>query len=806
MQKIYYFFLILVLSFIFLGQIVAQSSVCQVIDSQSGNPLAFVNIRFNNSQKGTISDVNGRFSVNETVSSLHLFYVGYRDTIIYTKNNKFPSTLSMQSKVTELETVEILPSENPAFRIIKRAIENRKINRPENLKAFSYVSYNKMIFTAQPDTIALLKNDSIAIDSFKYRLSEFINRQHFLIMESVSKRSFLGGKNHELVKVSKVSGLKDPFFMLLASQFQSFSFYEPQFNILGKNYINPLIPSSLSNYFFQLQDTLYQGDDTVFIIVFRPLKNKQFDGLKGFVYINTDGFAVQNVIAEPMEADTIIGVKIQQLYEKIDGKAWFPTQLNTTLSFGSVLVNDYPVMGLGTTYLDSILINPNLSKTIFRGKVTVEFAKNDEKSIEPILNPYRKDSLTNRDINTYLFMDSLGEAENLDFKIKMLQILASGKIPVWKLAIPIDKLFSYNDFEKWRFGLGLETSEIMSKYFNLSTYLGFSTGDKVFKYSGKLTLTPVPNSDFKISMGYLNDLEESGSAYKFNPSFFISSDNYRQILIDKMNRTEDIFSEVQFRAAKYFVFKIEGKYSRKTVTDNYLYKLAENGTTSVYGSNFDVLTLSAGLKFAWGEKLVRNPDKLISMGTKYPILNINLIHGIKSNISNFNYYKIDFQLNKIFKMRYLGESDMNLKAGFINRDLPSYLLYNSQGSYANFFPYSFESFNTMKVNEFLSDKYISFFWQHNFGKRIFKKNKYFAPDWLLVNNIGFGTLSKSENHKNIDFKTMEKGYYETGLLWGRILTSNIANIGFGAFYRYGPNSNSTVKENISYRMVVGFIF
>ena len=45
------------------------------------------------------------------------------------------------------------------------------------------------------------------------------------------------------------------------------------------------------------------------------------------LYINTNGYAIQNVIAEPNDK-SFIHLKIEQRYQQVEGKQWFPEQLN----------------------------------------------------------------------------------------------------------------------------------------------------------------------------------------------------------------------------------------------------------------------------------------------------------------------------------------------------------------------------------------------------------------------------------------------------------------------------------------------
>ncbi|MEX2379366.1 MAG: DUF5686 family protein, partial [Vicingaceae bacterium] len=104
---------------------------------------------------------------------------------------------------------------------------------------------------------------------------------------------------------------------------QSFSLYNDYLSLLGMNYLSPISKGSTSKYLFVLEDTLYQGGDTVFTISFRPQKGKFFDGLEGILRINTNGFAVQNFIASADDQETV-DIKIQQQYQYVKDQQWFP--------------------------------------------------------------------------------------------------------------------------------------------------------------------------------------------------------------------------------------------------------------------------------------------------------------------------------------------------------------------------------------------------------------------------------------------------------------------------------------------------
>jgi hypothetical protein len=93
--------------------------------------------------------------------------------------------------------------------------------------------------------------------------------------------------------------------------------------------------------------------------------------------------------------------------------------------------------------------------------------------------------------------------------------------------------------------------------------------------------------------------------------------------------------------------------------------------------------------------------------------------------------------------------------------------------------------------------------KQDFGSLLFK-TKQFNPEITLVTNIGFGKLRNPEKHNNLEFNTMEKGYYESGILINNILKTTIFGYGFGIFYRYGPYAFNKTSDNFAYKLTLKF--
>jgi hypothetical protein len=204
--------------------------------------------------------------------------------------------------------------------------------------------------------------------------------------------------------------------------------------------------------------------------------------------------------------------------------------------------------------------------------------------------------------------------------------------------------------------------------------------------------------------------------------------------------------------------------------------------------------------------LASTTDRIFSLGTKAPVLYLNITRGFDNvGRGEFDYWKYDLKFEKTFKMPRLGEPGFLLYMGAVDRDLPYTQLYNMRASYGEFNIAAAGSFETMRVNEFLADRYAALFLRHNFKDLLIRWGS-FKPQFQLVTNIGFGSLRSPRVHSGIDFNTMEHGYFESGLQIDHLLRFGISGFGLGAFYRYGAYSLDDATDNLALKLTMEFAF
>lgn len=800
----------------------------RVLDSETKKGLAFVAVLIDGNQKGIQTDIDGKFvlySADKT-NTLRFQYVGYESKVVLFQAN-IEQEIKLQVKNNLIQEVNVIAGENPANRIIKNVIANKDNNNPEKLKSFRYVSYNKFVFTGKKDTSIFAwrqkykldrldscstnyqhKKDSIIkhYESESKQGDSLFNKQHLFVTETVTQRDFLfPEKNKEQIKAVKISGLKNPMFVLIASQFQSFSFYKDYMKVLDKNYLSPISKGSTSKYFFSIEDTLLQNNDSVFVISFKPGKGKNFDGLIGLLYINKDGYAVQNVIAEPKET-LRFKIKVQQQYEKISG-AWFPTQLNTDLDIGgSVTLNDRTVIGIGRTYIKDIQIDVDQSNKKFDGVVIDYDRKSIKNNSDSLLIKYRVDTLNNLEKQTYKVIDSIGRAEKLDEKAKLFDVISKGYIPWGYVQFDIKRILSgYNDFEGLRLGAGVGTSEKFSKYFSLETYFAWGTKDHNFKYGGNLKVPIYLKQDIEWNTSIFKDVIESGST-TFRGDKKTKYDTYRNVSASNFDWQQGIETDLSIRSQKYLLHFIYVSQLKRTVTNNYLFI---DGTNMF--SSFETREIGVSTRWAYKENFIRQSKQRISLGTKYPIVwfNISYAEGLKNSWSG-NYWKFDAKIKKSFTIRNIGTTHLQVYAGYIKGDVPYPFAYNGRANNrAGFSLTSQGYFETMKMNEFLSTEQVSVFFVHDFAKLLYQ-SKWFKPGISISTAYGIGELNNKVQHSGITFNTMEKGYIESGIILSDLylMKSQFYNMGLGAgvFYRYGSYKNSKEIDNLAFKLNLSISF
>jgi hypothetical protein len=797
----------------------------RIFDAETGDPLPFVNVVFNERGNGFTSGLDGDFRVtaNDPIRWLRVSYLGYlpRTVAVDPENSKQVLKIGLTKTSYQLKEVVVKPGINPAHRIIIAAYNNRDKNNPEKLASFRYTSYNKLYFTIDKLVAKQIREayaDTLKqVDSLSIKFEKLKQKQHLMMLETVTAREFLyPNSNSEKILASRVSGLKDPFISFIAMQIQSFSFYPEHITLADKAYLNPISAGSTKKYLFILEDTLFTPEnDTLFVISYRPHRDRNFEGLMGQLTINARGYAIQSVIAEPSSPGGLLSIKIQQRYERVNDATWFPVELNTDLIITPADIKDkkdgktisLQMMGIGKSYLKDIEINPAISRRSFSHiEVSVDPLAGERSSAYWAL--FRKDSLTPQELRTYRIIDSIGRKANLERRMRVLESLVTGRIPVGFVSLNLNQLIGYNRFEGYRLGIGLETNRKVSDYFQVGGYTAYGLHDRSYKYGGFTGVTFNRRYQVQLKYSYKSDVRETGT-YSFGEenSFLSGSDYYRELPISVMDRIEEHRVAFSFRFLKSFKLNLSMANQSFDLLSGFYYKNSAQTDTI---KSFNQAQLAATLRIASGEKFIETSRGIIPLSTDFPVFWVNYIKGLDVVDGGYEFDRVEVRFDKSYRWRTLGKTIINVDAGRVFGNVPIPLMYFGRANYLGAVtPDATHSFAAMRMNEFLADRFVSIFLKHDFGRLLWTTgSKRFQPEFAIVQNIGYGNISSNDLHVlpvGFAIEAPTKGYFETGLQANKLLSNGFMAFGFGIYYRYGSYRFSDFEDNLAYKITISLM-
>ncbi len=786
-----------------------------IVKNTEGELLAFVAILPNNDvTKGVLSDIEGRFSITSKtpIQSLTFRCIGSETLRLdadFLKKNASNSPLSITLKNADnlISEVTISAGENPANRIIRLVIANRNKNNPEKLATFQCKTYNKVAFDFVPNDSAFVqymsKRDTLKQRNqnlqynFEKTSIQNAERQAFL-METVTERRFrFPNDNFERVILNRVSGFPNAGMVALANMIQPFSFYGDFLRILDKNYVNPVSIGSPNQYFFNIEDTLYQGIDTVFILSFHPLKGKVFEGLTGVLHINSKQWAVQNVRAKPTNP-SVSTLKIEQQYHfDTTAAQWFPEQLNFELDFPKYPLPFLGARIIGRSYISDVSINPLLQQKDFNPEAPLIIEKNAFGQADSVWLPFRTIApLSTRELQTYDWMDSISREKHFDFWAKVLNSVTSGKLPIKKSDISLDltRLIKTNNYENIRLGLGFTNAPAAAfsrpKFWESSIYAGYGLRDSAWKYGGNIKLRLSQGWQTSVQLSYIHDIREPGALSELDPTGFVS----RSLYANRFDTNDELAAAFSSRFGKRIFLKLKGQ--QQFLQPNYAYSFEKN--RGEVATNFHFTEFSAYVKYVFNEQNPSFFGEPLNEINKIPVIEVGYTRGFDGLLrGGYAFDKWLFSLHQTTMIRRLGRLVWRVEGGIVKGNVPLAKLFtlNKSGSGGLFFVYVANTFQTFgDTSTWLSDKFLNVYLAQSFGNVLYR-TKWSSPQLSIAQNMALGQLSHPEFHQGISFSTPTKPLIESGLILDNLLKINylnFGNLGLGGavFYRWGTNVSS----------------
>lgn len=711
-----------------------------VRDRNTGEPVLAANIKVFGTARGTVCNNDGQYllylpsgSHTITVSS-----IGYR-----------PDTLSLFIAGDEVRDFSLLPSdielaeilvtgEDPAYAIIRRAIENKKRWR-ERLR-----SYEMDAFTRQ-----VLRRDT-AVAS---------------ITESHTQGFWLRGDTlREVVKQKRqTENVKAEFNF--ASVGRLLNFYDDDIRFLGYTFVGPVADNAFDHYDYRLKRHLRSDNSDIHEIELIP-RSATVPCFSGTINITNGTFALAGVDVEPNHAFLVPFVRekkirYRQQFSLYEGTYWLPAdiRIDAEVVIGVIGIS-LPRIGFAQTsvILDYRINVPIADSVVLRPRLTQDSLAQTYDSTfwaSPSVLP-----LTAVEQRAYETLDST-QSLDVQFRPGGIGIMLGGGESGDGVSLLRFVDMSFNRVEGFRLGLDVDQVSL-APWMEARGRFSYGFSDRSSKHGIGVTFHLADHKMLDVGFDYRMDVVPFADQGYFGSLFnsltsLLDKNDYRDYHLAKGWSASVSSMPVPFLHASVSFVNEEHRALQQNTDYSLLrrsrrYRLnppADDGRLRSIKMDFRIGRESAALDFVTRSSLL--------FSTEYSSPDV-----ARSDFS-FRRYEALLTLSfPTFSRRFLFPPGFRIRiaAGTSGGDLPLQRMFTVDAASSGAAP-----FGTMKaagVREFVGTQYTSLAIEHNFRSLPFLA---LGIPFLYENNVEFvvhGGLANTGDH------AVDSWYSETGFGISRI--------------------------------------
>jgi hypothetical protein len=812
----------LLVVFILLGSsyVLGQKTIVtgKVSDSETGEPLPFVNLVFKGGKIGTSTDFQGNYRIETYYpsDSLVCSFVGYLpQTRKVERDESQVIDFKMIAGTVALQQVEIVGSvkdENPALTLLEKVIQFKEVNNREKLDAYEYETYNKIEFDLN-NVKENLGNNKL-MKPFKFIFDNIDTTEDkpylpFFMTETLSEYCYRKDPKtgKEIIKGTKVSGLEnESVSQFLGDMYQNINIYDNYLHFFGKGFVSPIANFASLSYQYYIVDSAYIDNVWCYKLNFFPKRQNELT-FEGNLWISDTTYAVKRIDAEITEGANINFINrfsVHQEYSQVEKEVWMLTK--------DVLVVDFELTkkalgfyGRKTSTYRNFKINKPRDEHFYDLGEDVIVLDSAESQDAVFWENSRHQKLTGTEKAIYHMVDTLKEIPRFRTYIDLITILVSGYYVTGPVEIgPYYTFYSFNPIEGNRIRFGGRTSNDFSTRIMPEAYVAYGFKDDKVKYGGGLHYFITKKPRQLVKAFYRNDIEQLGQGLNAWKNDNILASLFRRNPANKLNGYEEY--KLEFEREWFQGFSNEFSYMRRTlwsVGDFLRFERFNNlgdkvELDKVTFSEFSVLT-----RFAYKEKFVSGEFERMSLGTKYPTLMLKYSMGLSNFLGgDYDYHRLVLNVKDKIWFSPLGYSNAIFELGkvFGNAPFPVLELHNGNETFA----YDPTAFNLMNFYEFVSNEYASISITHHFNGILFNRIPLFSK--LKFREVAtFKAVAgrmRGIDQDLLNFpeglSTLGKPYYESGIgvenigkvlrvdaIWrlSHLVKANISKFGIRAIFQ-----------------------
>jgi hypothetical protein len=769
-------YLLLIITLFISTTVFAQNTVISgsITDAATKQALPFVSVAFTGSTIGVSSNNQGFYTLRSSkpYTQIKASYIGYKEVLLNVVPGKeqviniklVPASKQLNEVVVKTKKRPKYDNENPAVALIRKVIANKEKNRPENYQYLEYKEYDKMQFSLSnlSDKVQQRKffrkykfmfenKDSLTYPGhallpifLKERLSQIYYRKN----PEVTRNVLLGEKSVNFGPGFDTEGIGEYFKHL----YVNVDIYDNSSLLLGRQFLSPIANSAPTYYKYFITDTVTTENGSKLIQLSFTPRNTNSILFEGEIYITLDGnYAVQKAgltVNKNINVNFVRSMHVDLSFEQNPDGRYHLVKSNTFADFGISQKRKSGLFGVRTLTLKNFAFNKPRPDTAYLARPELEDEEVRNRP-ESFWAENRLDTLTTAEARAYKNIDSLVHMPSFRRTADIINLLFAGFKNFGKFEVgPASTFYSFNPVEGFRLRVGGRTTADFSKRYFFETYGAYGFKDKRWKYLVAGTYSLNNKSIYRFPQHYIRASFQREAKIPGQELQFIQEDNF--LLSFKRGRNDKYLYNDAYRLD--YVSEYENHFSYKLGLRKIMQTPAGSLFPFVGNQNnvFNSLTTteaSVGVRFAPNEQYYQGKLFRTPIINKYPIITLDFTTGLKNVLGGeYNYQNLQFRIDKRFYVAPFGFSDFTAEASKIFGTVPYPLLNIHRANQT--FAYVIDNYNLMNFLEFVSDKSVSFNFDHHFGGYFFNKIPLFKKlKWRETASIKvlYGGLSDRNN-------------------------------------------------------------
>ncbi len=740
----------------------------QVIDAKTKEPISYANVQFDGSNIGATADIDGNyyFETNETVLKVKVTSVGYKTQLlpIVQKQANTVNFLLVEGSndLTELvvRVKKYRNKGNPAVELINNVIAHKKANRKEGFDYFSYKKYEKIQFSLNNinekfnNNIVMRKLPFLRDNMDTNKASGKVNLPFFLrenLSDNYYRRKPKSQK--EYIRAEKNTNLNgyldnDGISQQMENLYQDVDIYDNAINLLTVQFVSPIAPVAPTIYRFYIIDTVILKKTPCIHMYFAP-RNKEDKAFIGNIWIALDSsYAVRKVeigIPSDINLNWINAMQISQEFDWVSSEdSLGGTPQYDTVSIikkrGLMLSKDEIFMDFGfskgdsaksilgnkTTLYEKYTINEQLPDKLFSPVPKVIRDYNSGNRTEDYWVENRLDTLTKKELGIIKTVDSLNNFKPFTRFMNLIRVLTSGFVNTGNVEFgPIGALVSFNPVEGWRTRIGGKTNERFSKHLQLDGYVAYGANDKLWKWNANMRYSFGKDGYLKLPLNQVRVWQQYDARIPGHDQQFVIEDalllSLRRGVNNKMFLNKTLGFEFLHKNDAGMTYTFSAKQMNIAPHGNLRFDYSDKDGKEQRRPDINATEVGLSIRYAPNEQVfVKASGKKKRIMNRFPIFTLTYNGGVKGLAGGeYNYQTLRLKAEKTFYISPIGRGIGVFEAGQTWGQIPYPLLaaHRANQTYA----YLLESYNLMNFFEFMSDKFVSATYFHNFGGFFFNR-------------------------------------------------------------------------------------